>query len=284
MVRLYNLTVFVNGGGADNGQVAVRQFGLQHIAGAGIALPAVQQDMNLVNEQDGVVNAAQLFHDIFQTVLYLPLVGGACYERGIVKLKHTGSLQERRHLMVDYVPCKPVHKGCFPHPGITDNQHVRFAAAAQHLHDHAVLPVTVDGRVKPVCRGGGKVHAILGEKGSGRGNGTLNETFRHVAGNSRRFVACIYGMDIFLQDRERPELVTGKGDARFRQCQQHADGIDVKQPHLYPRIIGGTENGIDLLRRLDFGEPGGFRTLFDMDIRPFLQIPQILTYTYYKIP
>ena len=57
--------------------------------------------------------------------------------------------------MVDYVPCKPVHKGCFPHPGITDNQHVRFAAAAQHLHDHAVLPVTVDGRVKPVCRGGG---------------------------------------------------------------------------------------------------------------------------------
>ena len=37
MVRLYNLTVFVNGGGADNGQVAVRQFGLQHIAGAGIA-------------------------------------------------------------------------------------------------------------------------------------------------------------------------------------------------------------------------------------------------------
>ena len=86
------------------------------------------------------------------------------------------------------------------------------ATAADRLY-----PVTVDGRVKPVCRGGGKVHAILGEKGSGRGNGTLNETFRHVAGNSRRFVACIYGMDIFLQDRERPELVTGKGDARFRQ-------------------------------------------------------------------
>ena len=132
--------------------------------------------------------------------------------------------------MVDYVPCKPVHKGCFPHPGVTDNQHVRFAAAAQHLHDHAVLPVTVDGRVKPVCRGSGKVHAILGEKGSGRGNGALNETLRHAAGNSRRFVAYIYGMDIFLQDRERPELVTGKGDTGFVSASNTQMGLMSNSP------------------------------------------------------
>ena len=43
MVRLDDFAVFVNGGGTDDGQVAVRQFGFQYISSTGISLPVVQQ-------------------------------------------------------------------------------------------------------------------------------------------------------------------------------------------------------------------------------------------------
>ena len=58
MVRLDDLTVFVNGGGTYHGQVAMRQFGFQHISGTRISLPAIQQYMDFINKQDGVVRLA----------------------------------------------------------------------------------------------------------------------------------------------------------------------------------------------------------------------------------
>ena len=80
MVRLDDLTVFVNGSGAYHGQVTVRQFGFQHISGARIPLPAIQQYMDFINKQDSVVDAAKFFQDIFQAVFNFSFIGRSGYE------------------------------------------------------------------------------------------------------------------------------------------------------------------------------------------------------------
>ena len=80
MVRFDDLTVFVNGGGTYHGQVAVRQFGFQHISGTRISLTAIQQYMDFINKQNGVVYAAKFFQDIFQAVFYFSFVRRSGYE------------------------------------------------------------------------------------------------------------------------------------------------------------------------------------------------------------
>ena len=84
MVRLNDLAVFVNGGGADDRQVAVRQFGFQYIPRTGISLPVVQQYVDFVNKQDGIVDIPQFFQDIFQAVLNLSFIGGSGNQGGVV--------------------------------------------------------------------------------------------------------------------------------------------------------------------------------------------------------
>ena len=79
-----DLAVFVNGGGADDGQVAVRQFGFQYIPRTGISLPVVQQYVDFVNKQDGIVDIPQFFQDVFQAVLNLSFIGGSGNQGGVV--------------------------------------------------------------------------------------------------------------------------------------------------------------------------------------------------------
>ena len=152
MVRLDDFAVFVNGGGTDDGQVAVRQFGFQYISRTGISLSVVQQYMDFVNKQDCIVDIPQFFQDVFQAVLDFPLVGGSRNQGGVVQFKYTGFFQKRGDFMADYLPGKSVNQCCLSYSGITDNQDIGLAPASQYLHDHTVFTVAVDDRMQLVGR------------------------------------------------------------------------------------------------------------------------------------
>lgn len=98
MVRLDDFAVFVNSGGTDDGQVAVRQFGFQYISRTGISLSVVQQYMDFVNKQDCIVDIPQFLQDVFQAVLDFPLVGGSAIREALsssntrVSSKNEGTL------------------------------------------------------------------------------------------------------------------------------------------------------------------------------------------------
>ena len=119
------------------------------------------QRVDLVDEQDGVGLVLERLEHALEALLEIAAVLGAGQQRAHVQRVHVGLGQDLGHFLLDDAPGQALGDGGLAHAGLTDQQRVVLAAAAQDL-DHALdLVLAADQRIDLAVLGG--LVQVLGE-------------------------------------------------------------------------------------------------------------------------
>ena len=163
-VLLDVLAVLVERRGADALQLAARQRRLEDVGGVDRALGGAGADerVQLVDEQDGVVRAAQLLDDLLEPLLELAAVLGAGDERADVQRQDALVGERLGHVARDDALRQALGDGGLADARLADQRGVVLAAARQDLDDALDLLLAADDRVELAGAGGlGQVDAQL---------------------------------------------------------------------------------------------------------------------------
>ena len=165
-VLLDVLAVLVEGGRADQAQLAAGEQRLEHVAGIHGALAGgagADDGVQLVDERDDLAVAVlDLLEDGLEPLLELAAVLRAGDHRAEVEADEPLVAQRLRHVAVDDALGQPLDDGGLADAGLADEDGVVLGAARQHLHDPADLGVAADDRVELAVAGGlGEVGAVL---------------------------------------------------------------------------------------------------------------------------
>ncbi len=164
-VLLDVLAVLVQGGRADQAQLAAGQHGLEHVAGVHGALGRARahDGVDLVDERDDLpLGGLDLLEDGLQALLELAAVLGAG--------DHGAQVQADQRLAAQGLGDVPGHHplgqalddGGLADAGLADEHGVVLGAAREHLHHTADLGVAADHRVELAGAGDlGEVRAVL---------------------------------------------------------------------------------------------------------------------------
>ncbi len=167
-VLLDVFAVFLDGGGADAGDLAAREGRLQDVGGVERAFgrAGADQRMDLVDEDDQVFALLELLEDALEPLLELAAVFGAGDDQREVERDDPLAAQENRHLVVDDALRQAFDDRGFADPGLAQQDRVVFGAAGEHLDDAVELFVAADQRVEGFLGGQlGEVPAVFGEEG-----------------------------------------------------------------------------------------------------------------------
>ena len=167
-VLLDVLAELVERGGADALQLAARQRRLQDVGRVDGALGSAgaHERVQLVDEEDGVVRAAQLLDDLLEPLLELAAVLRAGHQRADVQGEHPLVSQALGDVTADDAMSQALGDGRLAHAGLADEGGVVLAAAREDLDDALDLLLATDDRVELARPGGlGEVDAELVDRG-----------------------------------------------------------------------------------------------------------------------
>ena len=165
-VLLDVLAVLVEGGRADEPQLAPGQHRLEHVAGVHRALAGrtgPDDGVQLVDEgDDPSLGPGDLLEDGLEPLLELAAVLRAGHHRAEVERDQRLAAQALRDVARDDALGEPLDDGGLADSGVTDEDGVVLGPPRQHLHDPADLGVAADDRIQPaLAGGGGQVGAVL---------------------------------------------------------------------------------------------------------------------------
>src|SRR5262249_40924968 len=138
------------GGGADALDLAAGQGRLEDVAGVDGALGAAgaDQGVELVDEQDGVLGAADLVHDRLDALLELAAVLGASDHHGPVEHGRALVAEQLGDVAIDDELGEALDDGGLADAGLAQEHGVVLGAARQHLDDALDLVGPADDRVE----------------------------------------------------------------------------------------------------------------------------------------
>ena len=163
-VALDVLAVLVQRGGADALQLAAGERRLEDVRGVDRAFGRAGADerMQLVDEQDRVVGAAQLLDDLLEPLLELAAVLGAGDERADVERQDALVQQRLGDVAADDAMGQALGDGRLADAGLADERRVVLGPAAEDLDDPLDLLLAADDRIELAQAGGlGEVDAEL---------------------------------------------------------------------------------------------------------------------------
>ena len=136
-VRLDVGAVFVEGGGADNLQLAPRQRRLEDVGRVEAPLGRAGPDdgVDLVDEEQRLLRAAQLLEQLLHPLLELAPELRPGHQRGDVEREEALARQRVGHLARDDAQGQPLDDGALAHARLADEHRVVLLAARENLHD-----------------------------------------------------------------------------------------------------------------------------------------------------
>ena len=164
------LAIFINGGGADDLDLATGQRRLEDGCGIDGAFggTCTDQGVDLVDEQDDVARLLNLLDAFLQTVLELATVLGAGNQRRDVKRDQALVAQNIGNLIGNDELSQALDDGGFANTRLADEKRVVLLAARKDLHDALDLAGAADNGVKSALA------CLLGKVGA--------EFLQHIAG------------------------------------------------------------------------------------------------------
>ena len=144
------LAVFVEGGGADDLNLAPGQGGLEDIGGvhAALGVAGAHDVVDLVDDQDDVAQLADLLDEALHAAFKLAPELGARHQRRQVQQVHLLIPQLEGHVPGGDALGQPLGNGGFAHAGLADEAGVVLLAAVQNLHHPLNLLLPADDRVQ----------------------------------------------------------------------------------------------------------------------------------------
>ena len=168
-VLLDELAVLVEGGGADEPQLAAGQHRLEHVRSRDrpLAPARAHEHVQLVDERDDpAVRLGDLLEHLLQALLELAAVHGARDERGDVERDELLILEGLGDVARDDALREAFDHRGLADAGLTDQHRVVLGAAGEHLADAPDLTVPSDDGVELALAGTvGQVDAELLEGG-----------------------------------------------------------------------------------------------------------------------
>ena len=159
------LAVLVEGGRADQAQLAAGEHGLEHVGCRDRALAAAgaHEGVQLVDEGDDLaLGVVDLLEHGLEPLLELAAVLGAGDERGQVERDEPLALERVGDIARDDALGEPLDHGGLADAGFPDQHGVVLGAPGEHLADPADLGVAPDHRVELAGAGDlGEVDAVL---------------------------------------------------------------------------------------------------------------------------
>ena len=143
------LAIFVERRGADALQFAAAQGGLDDVRGVHRAFgrAGAHDGVQLVNEQDDVLRAANLVHDRLDALLELAAILGAGDHQGQVERDDALVAKQFRHVAGGDFLGQAFDDGRLAHAGFAEQHRVVLGAAAENLDDPLDLVLAADDRV-----------------------------------------------------------------------------------------------------------------------------------------
>ena len=221
------LAVVVQRGGADALQLAAGQRWLEDVGRVDGAFGGAGADehVHLVDEEDAVAGALDLFDDLLQALLELAAVLGAGDEGADVQRDQRRLLQRLRHVAARDALGQALDDGGLADAGLADEDRVVLGAAREDLDDALDLLLAADDRVELVgARGGRQVDAELVDGGRARGGAAARRgALRHALGED----AGVFGADPLEADAEALEDAGGDAFALADEAEEQVLGADV---------------------------------------------------------
>jgi hypothetical protein len=126
--------------------------------------------VDLVDEQDDVAPALDLFEDLLQALLEVTAIAGTGDQGAQVEGVQVLALEILRHFFGNDPLGEALDNGGLAHPGLSDEDGVVLGAAGKDLHDPLYLAGAADDRVeRPLSGRLGEIAAELVEHGRPRG-------------------------------------------------------------------------------------------------------------------
>ena len=149
------LAILVQGRGADALDFAAAEGGLEHVAGVdGPFGPAgAHQGVQLVDEQDGVLGAADLVHHGLDPLFELSAVLRAGDHHGQVEHHDAAIQQQLGDVPLDYPLGESLDDGRLAHAGLAQQHRVVFRPPAEDLHGPLDFLLAADDRVELALAG-----------------------------------------------------------------------------------------------------------------------------------
>jgi hypothetical protein len=228
-VFLDELTVLVERRCADALHLATRERRLQDVGRVDRAFRAACTDerVQLVDEEDHVLHAADLGHDGLDALLELAAVLGPSDHHGQVEDHDPPVAQDLGHVPIDHVLGEAFDDRGLTDARLTEEDGIVFRAAAEDLNDALDLVVTADHRVElPFAGELGEVAAESVERGrssSGpisagsmkRRNGVLRLCLR--AEQIQHLAADVFELEVQVEEHLRGDAII-LADQPSRMC------------------------------------------------------------------
>ena len=246
-VLLDVLAVFVERGGADALQFAAAQGGLDDVRGVHRAFGGAGADdgVQLVDEEDDVLGAADLVHHGLDALLELAAILGAGDHQGQVERDDPLVAEQLRHVAGGDFLGQAFDDGRLAHAGLAEQHRIVLGAAAEDLDDALDFVLAADDRVHLALAGDlGQVAA----EGLQRGRLDLalllgSGLFRSLAGGVDSSCGGEIGVEL-LQD-----LLAGLLDVHV-EVLEHARGDAVAFAQQAEQDVLGADVGV--IERLGF--------------------------------
>src|SRR5207249_2886111 len=180
-VLLDVLAVVVEGSGTDALELAAGERRLEDVRGVDSAFGSACTDehVHLIDEEDAVAGALELFDNLLQALLELAAVLGAGDERANVQRDETAVEEHLGDFAARNALREGLDDGGLADAGLPDKDRVVLGAAREDLYDALDLLLAADDGVELVgASGGGKVDAKLvdgwgARSGAAAGSGAL---------------------------------------------------------------------------------------------------------------
>ena len=166
-VLLDVLAVLVQGGGADDADLAAAQSGLEDVGGVHSALggACAHDGVQLVDEQDHVAVLLHLVQGVLDALLELAAVLGAGHHAAQVKGQDALVQQLLGHVAGGDALGQTLGDGGLAYARLTDEHGVVLAAAGEDLDDPLDLLIPPDDGIQLAGAGGlGQVAGVLGQR------------------------------------------------------------------------------------------------------------------------
>src|SRR6185312_6070689 len=149
------LAIFVKGGGADALDFAASQSGLEYVASVYCAFgPAgPDQRVQLVDEQHGVLGAANLVHHGFDALFELAAVLGAGDHHGQIEHDNPLVAEQFGDVLIDDELREPFDDGGLADAGFAQKHRVVLLPARQDLNDAFDFVGPADDRIELALAG-----------------------------------------------------------------------------------------------------------------------------------
>ena len=135
-VLLDMLAVFIEGGGADDLNLAAGEGGLQNIGGvhAALGIPCAHDVVDFIDDEDDVARLANLLNEALHAAFKLTTELGACHKGGQIEKKDLLITELEGHFPLDDALGKTLGDGGFTYAGLTDEAGIVLLTAIENLH------------------------------------------------------------------------------------------------------------------------------------------------------